>query len=218
MLSLTGPEFIPAGKIDHVVILLHGLGSNGDDLMGLVPMISSVLPNTAFLAPNAPLPTPFSASGFQWFEYWDRTIMQITDGIKNAAPLIVDYIEKAEKRFGISHDQIILCGFSQGCMMALHTGLRQVNGLGGIIGLSGVLMNPETLIFEKVKKLPPVLLAHGLQDTVVPALASYQADIVLKSLGVDVKYIQRPYMGHSIDDAVIKAAAQFCQKIFKQGS
>ena len=216
MLLLTGPEFIPAGKIKNIVILLHGLGSNGDDLMGLVPMMSGLLPNTAFLAPNAPLPTPFSASGYQWFEYWDRTMMQISDGIKSAAPLIVDYIDAAAKRFKVPNENIILCGFSQGCMMALHTGLRLVDDLGGIIGLSGVLMNPETLLFEKVKKLPPVLLAHGLQDTVVPALASYQAEIALKSLGVDVKYIQRPYMGHSIDDQVIKASIEFCQKIFKQ--
>lgn len=214
MLSLTGPEFVPAGPIKHVVILLHGLGSNGDDLMGLVPMLTDGLPETAFLAPNAPLPTPFTANGYQWFEYWDRTMLQISDGIKHAAPMIVDFVEQTAKRFNLTTQDIILCGFSQGCMMSLHTGLRLIDNLGGIIGLSGVLMNPETLPFEKVKNLPPVLLAHGLQDTVVPALASYQADIVLKAMGMNVKYIQRPYMGHSIDDTVIKEAAKFCQKVF----
>lgn len=214
MLLLNGPEFIPQGKINHLVIFLHGLGSNGDDLIGLAPMLTHALPETAFLAPNAPLPTPFSASGYQWFEYWDRTIPQITDGINHASPMLVDFIHEAARRFDLPHEQIVLAGFSQGCMMALHAGLRLIDGLGGIIGMSGVLMSPETLAFEKVDKLPPILLAHGLQDTVVPALASYQAEIMLKSLGADVKYIQRPYMGHSIDDAVIKAAAEFCQKIF----
>lgn len=216
MSPLTGPEYIPSKNIKNVVILLHGLGSNGDDLLNLAPILAQNLPNTAFLSPNAPLPTPFSAMGFQWFEYWDRTLGQINDGIHNAAPLLIDYIHAAEDRFGVPLENIVLLGFSQGCMMSLHIGLREIEGLGGVIGFSGVLMAPETLAFEKVKTLPPVLLVHGLQDNVVPAAASFQAEIVLKSLGADVKYIQRPYLAHSIDEAGIKAATEFCQKVFKQ--
>jgi predicted esterase len=77
-------------------------------------------------------------------------------------------------------------------------------------------MTPETLAFEKLKEMPPVLLVHGLQDTVVPAMASQQAQMVIKSLGGEAKYIQRPYLAHSIDNEGIKAATEFCQKIFKK--
>ena len=215
MSSLTGPEFVPFGEIKQVVILLHGLGSNGDDLLGLVPMMVTDLPGTAFLAPNAPISTPFTSGGYHWFDYWDRNVLQINDGIKAATPLIVEYINDVCTRFNLSRDRIILCGFSQGCMMALYAGLRLLEGIGGIIGLSGVLMMPETLALEKTATLPPVLLAHGLQDTVVPALASYQAEMILKSLGAEVSYLQRPVMGHSIDNHVIKAVTTFCRKVFQ---
>ena len=214
MKPLSGPEYLPQGKVKNVVILLHGLGSNGEDLLGLVPMLSPLLPQTAFLAPHAPLPTPFAAQGFQWFAYWDRTPLQMMADIKIATPLIVNFIHDTCTRFDITPQQIILCGFSQGTMMSLYTGLRFIDGLGGIIGFSGLLMSPETLPLEKVKNLPPVLLVHGLQDTVVPAAGSLQAEIILKSLGCDVTYVQRPSLGHSIDEQGIKAAVEFCQHVF----
>jgi phospholipase/carboxylesterase len=215
MHSLTGPEFTPKGKINNIVIFLHGLGSNGRDLLGLADVMAPHLPNTAFIAPNAPLATPFAGNGYQWFEYWDRTMGQISEGIAYAAPLIQELVDSVATRFKIPLNKIILCGFSQGTMMALDSGLRRIQGLGGIIGFSGILMNPETLAFEKLDPMPPVLLVHGLMDSVVPAVASMQAQMTIKALGGEAKYIQRPYLAHSIDNEGIEAAIKFCQKVFK---
>jgi phospholipase/carboxylesterase len=218
MTKLIGPELSPKGKITSAVIFLHGLGSNGRDLLSIGEIISPSLPGTAFIAPNAPFETSFSAGGYQWFEYWGRTPFQIADDIAHTSPLIVELVESVAARFNIPHSKIVLCGFSQGTMMALYTGLRQIEGLGGIIGFSGIMMTPETLAFEKLKVMPPVLLVHGLQDAVVPAMASQQAQMVIKSLGGEAKYIQRPYLAHSIDQEGINAATKFCQDIFKKVS
>jgi phospholipase/carboxylesterase len=217
MKKLDGPEFTPKGKITSAIIFLHGLGSNGRDLLEIGEIISPQLPNTAFIAPNAPIPVPFATNGFQWFEYWGSTPVRIADDIAQASPMIVELVQSTAERFKIPVSKIILCGFSQGTMMALHTGLRQIEGLGGVIGFSGIMMTPETLAFEKLKDMPPVLLVHGLQDTVVPAIASQQAQMVIRSLGGEAKYIQRPYLTHSIDNEGIKAAVDFCKKIFAKG-
>lgn len=214
MPSLSGPEFIPTSKPDSAVIFLHGLGSNGDDLISLAPHFASVLPKTAFFSPNAPISLQQMANGFQWFEYWDRTIAQIEDDLSQAVPLIVDYVTKIADRLGIENKKIILCGFSQGTMMALHTGLRYIDDLGGIIGFSGALLSPETLGANRLQSLPPVLLVHGLQDEVVPAMASAQAEILLRTLGADVHYVQRPSLAHSIDNKGLEEAGKFCQQIF----
>ncbi|MDB5477617.1 MAG: phospholipase/carboxylesterase [Alphaproteobacteria bacterium] len=211
--GLTGPHFLPKGKITSLIVFLHGLGSNGDDLLGLAPVLSPSLPGTGYLAPNAPFRMD-RTSGYQWFDYWDRSLSQINDGVRHAAPMIADFVQAAAQEYQLPMQKIILCGFSQGTMMALHAGLRLIPDLGGIIGFSGVLMTPETLLFEKVSPLPPVLLVHGLQDTVVPAAASFQAQIALKALGGAVKYIQRPHLGHSIDDKGIEEAIKFSKNIF----
>ncbi len=207
--ALSGPEFLPPGKITRAVIFLHGLGSNGDDLMGLAPMMAEELPNTAFFGPHAPITVPFAFNGYQWFEYWDRTPAQMTDGIRQSAPLIADFIGAVAARLKIPASAIFLVGFSQGTMMALHTGLRLVTGLGGIVGFSGALVSPETLAAEKVKKMPPVLLIHGMNDPVVPVFASQQADVAINAAGGSAQFVARPMLMHNIDNAGIRAAADF---------
>lgn len=215
-MTLNGPEYIPSISVTSAVIFLHGLGSNGDDLMGLAPLMRDSLPSTAFLAPNAPLPLPHSYGGYQWFEYWDRTPAQIADGIAQSTPMLIDFVKNVAARFDLPLSKIVLVGFSQGTMMSLQAGLRSLEGLGGIVGFSGALMSPETLAIEKNAILPPVLLVHGLQDPVVPALASQQAEMVLNMLGGKVTLVQRPFLQHSIDDEGIRQAVAFCRDIFTE--
>lgn len=210
MKNLSGPEDIPASP-DSAVIFLHGLGSNGDDLMGLAPYFKRELPNTAFFGPNAPHGVPMTYNGYQWFELWDRNQLQIEQGVRNAAPLIVDFINATATRLKLPLSKIFLVGFSQGTMMALHTGLRLVGGLGGIVGYSGAMISPETLADEGLKNLPPVLLVHGLADPIVPAMASHYAETTIRAAGGDVHYVQRPFLVHSIDDTGIKEAIAFVQ-------
>ena len=210
--SLTGPEHIPP-RVTSAVIFLHGLGSNGDDLLGLAPYFEKELPNTAFLAPNAPHPVMMTYNGFQWFDLWDRSTMQIEQGVRAAAPLIVDLVSGTARRFNIPPSKIILVGFSQGTMMALHAGLRLIDGLGGIVGFSGAMISPETLAEEKLQHMPPVLLVHGLADPIVPAMASSYAENTIRAAGGEVRLVQRPFLVHSIDDTGIAEAVSFAKKI-----
>ena len=214
MKHLTGPEFLPSRNVSSAVIFLHGLGSNGNDLLSLSPWMSRDLPNTAFFAPNAPLPVPFTLNGYQWFEYWDRTPAQIEDGVRDATPSLVDFVENVTLKLKIPVSKIALVGFSQGTMMSLHAGLREIQGLGGIVGFSGALMAPESFGQEKLKKLPPVLLVHGVQDPVVPIIASRYAETAIQKFGGDVRLVERPYLPHSIDDVGISESVKFLQRIF----
>ncbi len=211
---LSGPEEIPA-KVDSVIIFLHGLGSNGDDLMGLSGYFKEVLPKTAFLSPNAPFALPMAYNGYQWFDLWDRSQLQIEQGVRATAPMIVDFINATAKRFKVPLSRIILVGFSQGTMMALHTGLRLIEELGGIVGFSGAMISPETLNNEKLENLPPVLLVHGLADPIVPAMASQYACSTIENAGGKVRYTQCPFLVHSIDDAGIKEAVAFAQAVLE---
>lgn len=211
---LSGPENIP-DKVTSAIIFLHGLGSNGDDLMGLAPSFKKELPNTAFLSPNAPHAVPMTYNGYQWFDLWDRSTMQIEQGVRAAAPLIVDYINNVAKRFKLPLSKIVLVGFSQGTMMSLHAGLRLIDGLGGIIGFSGAMISPETLGEERLKSLPPVLLVHGMGDPIVPVMASHYAESTIRNEGGDVRLIQRPFLVHSIDEAGLNEAVSFAKGIFQ---
>lgn len=212
--ELTGPEYIPSQPVKHAVIFLHGLGSNGHDLLGLSSFMTQALPDTAFFAPNAPLPVPGTHDGYQWFQYWDRTAFQIIADIRQTVPLLIDYINAICARFDLQPSDVVLCGFSQGTMIGLHVGLRHIENLGGIIGFSGMLLSPETLVEEKLPELPPVLLVHGMQDPVVPFIASQQAEAALMFIGGEVSLIERPDLQHSIDETGIVAATDFCRNIF----
>lgn len=214
MKNLTGPDYIPSKKVTSAVIFLHGLGSNGQDLLGLSAWMARDLPNTAFFAPNAPIGVPFTFNGYQWFEYWDRTPAQIEDGMRAAVPLLTAYIKNITARTKVPPSKIVLVGFSQGTMMALHAGLRVIKGLGGIIGYSGSLLAPDSFNEQKMDNLPPVLLIHGTQDPVVPASASAAAEKLIAAAGGEVVYIKRPYLVHSIDDVGIAEAVKFLQTIF----
>jgi phospholipase/carboxylesterase len=170
MSMLTGPERPAAsGSADSLVIFLHGYGADGNDLIGLAEPMAPHLPNTRFLAPNAPEPCPGNPTGFQWFPIpW-------LDGSSEAAMrasatrsfrLLDDWLDAVAGQ-GVGPDRTVLVGFSQGTMMALHVGLRRRAPLAGIVGFSGRLLEPERLGAE-IAARPPVLLIHGDQDPVVP--------------------------------------------------
>ena len=214
MKPLKGPEYIPSKQVNSAVVFLHGLGSNGQDLLGLTAWMARDLPNTAFFAPNAPLPVPFTFNGYQWFEYWDRTPAQIEDGLRAAVPLLTNYLKSLSARLKLPLSKIVLVGFSQGTMMSLHAGLRVIKGLGGIVGYSGALLAAESFDKEKLAELPPVLLIHGAQDPVVPASASQAAEKIIREAGGEVVYVKRPFLVHSIDDVGIHEAVKFMQTIF----
>lgn len=209
--SLTGPERASvSGEVKHVVILLHGVGSNGDDLISLAPMIEEDLPDTHFLSPNAPFAFDQAPFGHQWFSLRSRAMHDMLAGVEQAAPLLDHYIEAVKLRFGVNDKDIALVGFSQGTMTALYAGLRRPEPLAAIVGFSGALIGAETLPQSKT----PVCLIHGEQDEVVPYAALAHAKLALESKAIAVETHARPMLGHSIDGEGLDTAVAFLRTAF----
>src|SRR5258708_8627469 len=124
---LDGPLLAPAtgGKAKHLVILLHRLGSDGNDLIGLAPHWAPTLPDVAFASPNAPFPCDMAPYGYQWFSFLDRSAPRILAGVQAAAPVLQSFIDQELERLGLEEKDLALVGFSQGTMMALYVALRR---------------------------------------------------------------------------------------------
>jgi phospholipase/carboxylesterase len=208
--SLVGPTSPPADGAPptSLVILLHGYGSNGDDLIGLVPYWRGALPNTLFVSPNAPQPCPGSVGGYQWWPLDSLAPSARAAGVRVSAPILNAFIDEQLAATGLSEDKLVLVGFSQGTMMALHVGPRRKKPIAGIVGYSGMLADPDALAAE-VKTKPPVLLVHGDADQVLPVASIADAERRLKILGFDVAAHVSRGLTHSIDEMGLTLGAQF---------
>lgn len=208
--TLSGPTVAPVSgaKPTSLVILLHGYGSNGDDLIGLVPYWRQALPNTLFVSPNAPQRLAGSVGGFQWWALDSLAPAARAAGVRVSAAALNGFIDAQLAAAGLSEDRLALVGFSQGTMMALHVGPRRRKQIAGIVGYSGMLADPDALAAE-VKTKPPVLLTHGDADQVLPVASLYDAERRLKTLGFDVKSHVSRGLTHSIDDISLQLGARF---------
>jgi phospholipase/carboxylesterase len=214
--TLDGPMALAAagGDPTSMVILLHGYGSNGDDLIGLVPYWRDALPHTIFLAPNAPQPCPGAPEGRQWWPLTDLSPRARAAGVRQSAPALNAYIDQQLARYGLTDARLALVGFSQGTMMALHVGPRRAQSLAGIVGYSGMLADPDALAVE-VRTRPPVLLIHGDADPTVPVSALDHARSVLQPLAFDVATHVSRGLGHSIDEPGLRLGERFLARVLE---
>jgi phospholipase/carboxylesterase len=216
--SLDGPRLPPASgqPARQLVIFLHGYGADGNDLIGLGREFASVLPDAAFVAPHAPEMLPNSPfGGRQWFPLRTIDESELSRGVAMAHASLKAFIENEATRAKLPLSRLALVGFSQGTMMALHTGLRLPEPVAGIVGFSGHLAAADRLQAEASAK-PPVLLVHGSADEVVPAAALHIAANALAAAGVQVQWQMRPGLGHGIDQEGLTAAKTFLKAAFSQ--
>lgn len=213
-LQLSGPERASvSGTTKQLVVLLHGLGADGNDLLGLAPLFAETLPDAHFIAPNAPEPCDMAPYGYQWFSLREWTAESKLRGTKAAAPLLNAFLDAQLSRFQLNDSQLVLVGFSQGTMMSLYTALRRPAAIAGIVGYSGALIGGESLTTELTAK-PPVCLIHGTADPIVPFTAMEDAERQLRAQGVDIEAHARPGLPHSIDEAGIVLASAFMLRCF----
>ncbi len=208
--TLEGPRQEPTSgnPASSLVVLLHGWGADGNDLIGLAPLLGQVLPDAAFVAPNAPDVCEMNPMGRQWFSLQDRTPAQMEAGAAAVAPKIDALIDQEMEHYGLTADKVALVGFSQGTMMSLYCGPRRDEPLACILGYSGALLGPEAMAGE-VKSRPPVLLIHGEDDPVVPAAALTAAAQALLQMDFQVYTDLRPGVQHSIDEEGLKLGCAF---------
>lgn len=208
MAALSGPRLSPVrGQANALVVLLHGYGADGNDLIGLASHWQNRLPGVAFVAPNAPERVPGAPSGFQWFPISRLDPHEMRDGVAMAGPGIEQFLEAELARLGLPPERLVLAGFSQGAMLALHLGFRRATLPAAIIGFSGMLASPP----PDDRPRPPVLLTHGDADTVIPVNAMFAAAAVLGRAAVPVQWHMARGMGHGIDPEGLDMAGAFLE-------
>lgn len=215
LMALSGPEHPPASGADpqQLVILLHGLGADGSDLIALAPFIAQVLPNAHIIAPDAPFPCDMAPYGRQWFSLQNRDPQVVAAGVAMAAPILSDFIQSQMHRFGIGPENTVLVGFSQGTMMSLYVAPRMADEIAAIIGFSGRLIGGADLTAAETSK-PPILLIHGDADEIVPVEETVTAGAALQDAGFSVQTLICAGVPHSIDQAGLTRAVTFLAERF----
>jgi phospholipase/carboxylesterase len=196
----------------QIVLLLHGYGSSGADMIALAPTWQKELPDALFLAPHAPQRCGMGA-GYQWWALTNINPQALAAGAAMAAPAIDEFIDRKLKQYGLTEANLAIVGFSQGAMMALHIGLRRQHPIAAIVGYSGMLNGAAQLRHDEIT-LPPVLLVHGSEDPVVPVAALHAAESELKRLDVDVTTHVSLGIGHTVDPVGLKLGVAFVAKAF----
>ena len=187
-----------ASSPQQLIVLLHGWGADGSDLIDLAPHLSARFPHAVICAPDGPEPCTANPMGRQWFDLGvDAT--QIDEGPSRAFPGLQKLLQALMEQFHISASQLAVAGFSQGGMMALYSGVRLTEAPGAIISIAGALLAPNQMAQALTAK-PPVLLVHGKDDQVVPFQAMDMAKMVMESNGISVETLACEGVGHGISD------------------
>lgn len=199
---------LSGGKAASLVVLLHGVAANGDDILSLGRAWRTLLPEAEFVAPDAPFACDYAPQGRQWFSLADRAPEKLLAGLRQGNAFLQRFLDALLDSRQLADSRLALAGFSQGAAMALYAGLRRQKRIAGIAAFSGALPMDAALAGE-IRNAPPVLLVHGEADDVVPFRAMAHAKAVLAAAGAPVEAVARPGLGHAIDEAGVAIAGDF---------
>ncbi|MEM0947671.1 MAG: alpha/beta fold hydrolase [Pseudomonadota bacterium] len=208
-----------SGNVTSVVVFLHGYGADGNDLLGLADPLAPNMPDTAFVAPDAPDPCTNNPMGYQWAPIpWldGSSEAQAADAFAASTADIDAMVDGLLDEYGLTPDKLILFGFSQGCMISLHIAPRRVAPIAGVVGMSGRLLVPERLDAETTAR-PPILLVHGDADEVVPFASMQAAGEALTGAGFTVYAHVMKGTGHGIAPDGLSVALAFMRNELKIG-
>lgn len=204
MAMMDGPRMAAkSGAAKHLIVFLHGYGADGNDLIGIAKQWQSFLPEAAFISPHAPEPCAQAPAGRQWFRLSMRDPDERWIGVNKAAPALDAFLDAELDRLGLDDGSLVLVGFSQGTMMALHVGLRRRGKIAGVLGYSGELVGLEhldqALIRRSLPGTTPILLIHGDRDDVIEPEALFLSAEGLAKAGIPCQWHLSPGLGHGID-------------------
>ncbi|UWQ93147.1 alpha/beta fold hydrolase [Aliisedimentitalea scapharcae] len=201
-----------SGSTRSIVVFLHGYGANGADLLGLADPLGEHLPDTLFVAPDAPEDCAGSPMGYQWFPIpWidGSSEEEAMRGMSAAVDDLNAFLDALMVDEDVLPEQVVLFGFSQGTMMSLHVAPRREDPVAGIVAFSGRLLEPDLLVDEVVSKMP-ILLVHGDADDVVPVQSLPEAAEALQKAGfTDVYAHIMKGTGHGIAPDGLSVALAF---------
>ncbi len=212
MATLSGPHRLPlsGGAPDSLVVMLHGRGSNGNDLIGLADVFAPAFPNTVFHSPNAPLDLEGMPGYHQWYELSNRESRG--EGVRAVEPTVNAFIDELLTEYGLEASRCIQLGFSQGCITSMHTVPRRRTPLAGVVGFSGQMVTGDSLLREVASKTPFILI-HGAEDERLPASGSVEAAAKFEEAGIAASSHVLPGLGHSLDARGFVLAGIFMQQV-----
>jgi len=214
---LSGPSFIPQ-TVKKVIILCHGYGADGEDLMGLVPYLKEHLPDTAFFAPNAPIDLEY---GYAWFPLEDyhpgqpidtAYLTELTKRAQKPAHELWDFIQDIQEKYHLKTSDITLIGFSQGGLVVAYTALTQAEAVGHVIALSAIPMIWSDDLSKRFHPQHiPFFITHGSADPIVPVAATDINVTELRKAGQDPALFISEGIGHAIDQPTLDHTIKFIQ-------
>jgi phospholipase/carboxylesterase len=213
--EIDGPRLEPraGGAARQLVVFLHGFGADGNDLIDIGRAWQGLLPQAAFVSPHAPELCTQGGGRRQWFPLYTRAQDERWVGVNKAAPILERFLDAELTRRQLPPSALVLVGFSQGTMMALHVGLRRSVPPLAIVGYSGILVVPADVDPDKfaneIKTRPPVLLVHGDRDDLIPAQALFHAANGLGAIEVPVEWHLSAGIGHGIDQEGLRHGGEF---------
>lgn len=216
--EIDGPRLTAkSGKARQLVVFLHGYGADGADLIEIGRQWRSFLPDADFVAPHAPERCAMSPMGRQWFPLTMRDPDERWRGVIAARPTLDAFLDAELAKRGMDDRHLALVGFSQGTMMALHTGLRRRVAPRAVLGYSGMLVEgPEQPgeARQNYPRPPSILLAHGEEDEIIPVEALMMSANALAAGNIPVQWHLAPGLGHGIDQTGLVHGALFLAQSF----
>ncbi len=205
------PEVKSLNTPKKLVVLLHGLGSDGNDLIGLVPFIQEELPDCYFISPHGVEPFDMAPYGRQWFSLGNRNLSVLKELVAQNIALLQGIIHDKQRELNLTNQDTIIIGFSQGTMMGLYLNLIEPKPFNCIVGFSGKLIPPQ----ECINKSTPVCLVHGALDDVVEIASMDEIIAYLKQHDVPHASHTVQNLAHSIDASGLRFAVEFIKENIK---
>lgn len=217
--TLDGPRIEPlSGKARQLIVILHGFGADGNDLIEIGRQWQPIFPDAAFVAPHGHEPCSMAPGMRQWYNLTDRSPQERWAGAAAARAVVDSFLDSELARLGLSNTAMAIAGFSQGAMMALHVGLRRPMAPAAILAYSGMLVGPENISEATARNAagdpPPILLVHGSRDDVVPAQSLFTSAQQLAEASIPSQWHLAMGLGHGIDQEGIRHGACFLAQSF----
>ena len=186
ILETTSISPLSKNRPQQAIILCHGYGGDGKDISALAINWQRFLPDAIFLCPNAPEVCAINPQGYQWFDLTSEKEEIILEKSLIAEEKLNTFLNQVSDNLQLESSNLMLVGFSQGCMISIQVGLKRKKQINCLIGYSGKVINQKHLL-DNINSKPKIFLMHGENDTIVPPTHLLEAKEYLKKCGINVK-------------------------------